>query len=96
MTALGYLSFKGNLLEKQTNKQKQLSESKKESMTTKCTRDVPILVTLLCKMKDVVWNLKYGTKELFRKQKQTQRHREQICGCQGRGREWGGLGVWGW
>ena len=30
------------------------------------------------------------------KQKQTQRHREQTCGCQGRGgREWDGLSVWG-
>ena len=30
------------------------------------------------------------------KQKQTHRHREQICGCQGEeGREWDGWGVWG-
>ena len=30
------------------------------------------------------------------KQKQTHRHREQTCGCQGRGgREWDRLGVWG-
>ena len=29
-------------------------------------------------------------------QKQTHRHREQICGCQGGSGEWGrkGLGVW--
>ena len=33
---------------------------------------------------------------LSMKQKQTQGHREQTCGCQGEG--WGkeGLGVWGW
>ena len=32
---------------------------------------------------------------LSTKQKQTHRHRQQTCGCQGRG-EWGreGLGVW--
>ena len=29
------------------------------------------------------------------KQKQTHRHREQTCGCQGGGRRWrNGLGVW--
>ena len=29
------------------------------------------------------------------KQKQTQKHREQTCGCQGgEEREWGGQGVW--
>ena len=34
---------------------------------------------------------------LSTKQKQTHRHREQTCGCQGRGgREWDGLGVGGW
>ena len=27
---------------------------------------------------------------LSKKQKETYRHREQNCGCQGRGREWGG------
>ena len=28
---------------------------------------------------------------------QTDSHREQTCGCQGGGgREWDGLGVWGW
>ena len=33
---------------------------------------------------------------LSTKQKQTHRHREQICGCQGGGgKEWDGLGVWG-
>ena len=31
-------------------------------------------------------NLKYDTNELSTKQKQTHRHREQICGCQGEGR----------
>ena len=30
-----------------------------------------------------MWNLKYDTNELFTKQKQTHRHREQTCGCQG-------------
>ena len=42
-----------------------------------------------------MWTLKYGSNE---KQKQTHRHREQICvvGCQGEEvREWDGLGVWG-
>ena len=28
-------------------------------------------------------NLKYGTNELIYKEKQTHRHREQTCGCQG-------------
>ena len=43
-----------------------------------------------------MWNLKYGTNEPIYKTKQTYRHREQTCGCQGgRGREWDGLGVWG-
>ena len=34
---------------------------------------------------------------LSAKQKQTHRHKEQTCGCQG-GREWerDGLGVWDW
>ena len=27
-------------------------------------------------------------------QKQTHRHREQICGCQGERKEWDGLEVW--
>ena len=32
---------------------------------------------------------------LSTKQKQTQRHREQTCGCPGAGvMEWEGLGVW--
>ena len=31
---------------------------------------------------------------LFTKQKQTYRHREQTCGCQDGGREWDGQGVW--
>ena len=31
------------------------------------------------------------------KQKQTHKHREQTCGCQGgKEREWDGWGVWGW
>ena len=34
---------------------------------------------------------------LFTKQKQTHRHRELTCGCQGGGgREWDELGIWGW
>ena len=33
---------------------------------------------------------------LFKKQKQIPRHREQICGCQGGERERDGLGVRGW
>ena len=33
-----------------------------------------------------MWHLKYDTNELINeKQKQTHRHREQICGCQGGG-----------
>ena len=43
-----------------------------------------------------MWNLKYGTNDLSTKQKQTHRHREWICGCQGEGLEWNGLGVWGY
>ena len=41
-----------------------------------------------------MWNLKYDM-NLSMKQKQTHRHREQTCGCQGGG-TWGreGLGVW--
>ena len=32
---------------------------------------------------------------LSTRQKQTYKHREQTCGCQGRGeKEWDGLGVW--
>ena len=30
-----------------------------------------------------MWILKYGTNEPISKQKQTHRHREQTCGCQG-------------
>ena len=31
------------------------------------------------------------------KQKQTHKHREQTCGCQGgETKEWDGLGVWSW
>ena len=33
---------------------------------------------------------------LFKKQKQIHRHREQICGCLGGERERDGLGIWGW
>ena len=35
---------------------------------------------------------------LATKQKQTHRHREQTCGCQGGGRqrEWDERGVWNW
>ena len=34
-----------------------------------------------------MWNLKYDTNEFIHsfKQKQTQKHREQTCGCQGGG-----------
>ena len=41
-----------------------------------------------------MWNLKYET-NLSMKRKQTHRHREQTCGCQG-GERWErvGLGVW--
>ena len=40
-----------------------------------------------------VWNLKHGTDEPIAKQKHTQRHREQTCGCQwGRGEEVGWTG----
>ena len=36
-------------------------------------------------------------KNLCTKQKQTNRHGEHACGCQGGGeREWDGLGVWGY
>ena len=31
-----------------------------------------------------MWNPKHDTKELSIKQKQTHRHGEQTCGCQGR------------
>ena len=34
-----------------------------------------------------MWNLKYGTNWLIYKQKQTLRHRDKTCGCQGEGRE---------
>ena len=41
-----------------------------------------------------MWNLTYRTNEPMSKQKQTHRHREQTCGCQGAGRsERDGLGV---
>ena len=34
--------------------------------------------------------------DLSTKQKQTHKHGEQTCGCQGGGmRDWEGLGVWG-
>ena len=44
-----------------------------------------------------MWNLKYGIKmKPSAKQKQTHRHKEQICGCQGVvGRKWGGWGFGG-
>ena len=40
-----------------------------------------------------MWNLKYDPNNLSKKQKQTHRHREQTCGCQGvggvgRGKDW--------
>ena len=37
-----------------------------------------------------MWNLNYDQMNLSVKQKQTQRCKEQICGCQGRGEEWEG------
>ena len=44
-----------------------------------------------------MWNLKYDKNELIGKQKQTQSHREQTCGCQegdGLGEGWiGSLGL---
>ena len=42
-----------------------------------------------------MWNLKLIQMNLYTKQKQTHRHREQTYGCQGGG-VWGreGLGVW--
>ena len=43
-----------------------------------------------------MWNLKYDKMNLFTKQKQTHRHREQTCGCQGGWAcGWDGVGVWG-
>ena len=45
------------------------------------------------------WNLKYSTNKPTNKstkQKQTLRHREQTCRCQGAGRKWDRPGVWGW
>ena len=53
-------------------------------------RQIPYDITYM-------WNLKYDTNEPFCKtEKQTHRHGEQTCGCQGGGgREWDGLGVWG-
>ena len=39
------------------------------------------------------WNPNYDINDLFTKQKQTHRHREQICSYQ-RGKEVGKLGVW--
>ena len=39
-----------------------------------------------------MWNLKHGTNELICKPKQTHRHGEETCGCQGEGEgvEWTG------
>ena len=34
-----------------------------------------------------MWNLKYDTNQLVYKQKQIHRHREETCGCLGRGGE---------
>ena len=47
-------------------------------------------------------SLIYGIKNMtqmniYTKQKQTNRHREQTCSCQwGAGREWDEWGVWSW
>ena len=35
-----------------------------------------------------MWNLKYDTNELISKQKETHRHREQTCSCQGEAGLW--------
>ena len=54
-------------------------------------KDKPQKISLLCG----IYNM--AQTNLSTEQKQTQRHREQTCGCQGRGeREWpwkGGLGL---
>ena len=42
-----------------------------------------------------IWNLMYGTNELFHR-KEIHGLGEQTCGCHGgRGKEWVGLGIWG-
>ena len=51
-------------------------------------RQIPYHITYM-------WNLNMAQMNLSTKQKQTHRHRQQTCGCQG-GVAWGreGLGVW--
>ena len=41
-----------------------------------------------------MWNIIMVQMNLSAKEKHT--HREWACGCQSWGREWDGLGVWGW
>ena len=41
-----------------------------------------------------MWNLKYDTNELIY-ETETDRHREQTCGCQGEGLGRDGVGGWG-
>ena len=58
-------------------------------------------VSLKEKGKYGIISLIYGTQNvaqmnLSTKQKQTLRHREQTCRCQGAGRKWDRPGVWGW
>ena len=45
-------------------------------------------LSLACEIENV------AQMNLSTKQKQTHRHREQTCGCQGMGKELDGLGVW--
>ena len=53
-------------------------------------KDKHHMISLIRGIQNMAWM------NLSTKQKQTYRNREQICGCQGMGREWDGLGVWGW
>ena len=52
-------------------------------------KDICHMISLIC----VIYNM--AKMNLSTEKKQTFRHGEQTCGCQGRGeREWDGLGVW--
>lgn len=44
------------------------------SYLVKSERQIPYDITYM-------WNLKYSTMNIFSKQKQTRRQREQTCGC---------------
>ena len=46
------------------------------------------MISLLCEIENM------AQMNLSTKQKQTHRHRAQTVVAKGRGREWGGLGVW--